>query len=51
MNNVISPMLKTSKDQKNVIAALDIGTSKVVVIVAEIGTDGILKIIGKNSEI
>ena len=51
MNNVISPMLKTSKDQKNVIAALDIGTSKVVVIVAEIGTDGILKIIGKGQHV
>ena len=36
MNNVMPELLKSKKDQSNMIAALDIGTSKVVVIVAEL---------------
>ena len=51
MNNVMPEMLKKKKDQNNMIAALDIGTSKVVVIVAELQADGILKIIGKGQHI
>ena len=51
MNNVIPPQLKSKKDQQNMIAALDIGTSKVVVIVAEIRPDGVLKIIGKGQHV
>jgi cell division protein FtsA len=34
------------KEEKNLIVALDVGTSKIVVIVAELQEDGILKIIG-----
>ena len=41
MNNVIPPILKSKKDQNNMISALDIGTSKVVVIVAELQPDGV----------
>jgi cell division protein FtsA len=51
MNNVIPPILKNKKDQSNQIAALDIGTSKVVVIVAELEDDGVLKIIGKGHHV
>jgi len=51
MNNVIPPILKSKKEQNNMIAALDIGTSKVVVIVAELQADGILKIIGKGQHV
>ena len=51
MNNVIPPILKSKKDQNNMISALDIGTSKVVVIVAELQPDGILKIIGKGQHV
>ena len=51
MNNVMPPQLKSKKDQQNMIAALDIGTSKVVVIVAEIQSDGVLKIIGKGQHV
>ena len=51
MNNVIPPILKSKKDHSNMIAALDIGTSKVVVIVAELQPDGILKIIGKGQHV
>jgi cell division protein FtsA len=51
MNNVLPPILKSKKEQINMIAALDIGTSKVVVIVAEIQPDGILKIIGKGQHV
>ena len=54
MNNVIPPMLKSiksKKDQNNMISALDIGTSKVVVIVAELQPDGVLKIIGKGQHV
>ena len=51
MNKVMPPILKSKKDQQSVIAALDIGTSKVVVIVAEIQPDGVLKIIGKGQHV
>ena len=34
------------KEEKNLVVALDVGTSKIVVIVAELQEDGILKIIG-----
>jgi cell division protein FtsA len=51
MNNVMPDILKSKKDQNNMIAALDIGTSKVVVIVAELQPDGILKIIGKGQHV
>jgi cell division protein FtsA len=51
MNNVIPPIIKRKNDQQNMIAALDIGTSKVVVIVAEIRPDGVLKIIGKGQHV
>ena len=51
MNNVIPPILKSKKDQNNMISALDIGTSKVVVIVAELQPDGVLKIIGKGQHV
>ena len=51
MNNVMPELLKSKKDQSNMIAALDIGTSKVVVIVAELQADGILKIIGKGQHV
>ena len=51
MNNVMPELLKSKKDQSNMIAALDIGTSKVVVIVAELQVDGVLKIIGKGQHI
>ena len=51
MNNVMPPKLKSKKDQQSMIAALDIGTSKVVVIVAEIQPDGVLKIIGKGQHV
>ena len=34
------------KEEKNLLVALDVGTSKIVVIVAELQEDGILKIIG-----
>lgn len=51
MNNVLSPILKSKKDQNTMISALDIGTSKVVVIVAELQPDGVLKIIGKGQHV
>ena len=51
MNKVMPPILKSKKDQQSMIAALDIGTSKVVVIVAEIQPDGVLKIIGKGQHV
>ena len=51
MNKVMPPILKSKKDQQSVIAALDIGTSKVVVIAAEIQPDGVLKIIGKGQHV
>jgi cell division protein FtsA len=54
MNNVLPPILKSiksKKDQNTMISALDIGTSKVVVIVAELQSDGILKIIGKGQHV
>ena len=51
MNNVIPPIKKNKIDQKTTIAALDIGTSKVVVIVSEIQPDGDLKIIGKGQHV
>ena len=51
MNKVMPPILKSKKDQQSLIAALDIGTSKVVVIVAEIQPDGVLKIIGKGQHV
>ena len=51
MNNVLSDVLKNKKDQNIMISALDIGTSKVVVIVAELQPDGVLKIIGKGQHI
>ena len=34
------------KEEKNLVVALDVGTSKIVVIVAELQEDGILKIVG-----
>ena len=34
------------KEEKSLLVALDVGTSKIVVIVAELQEDGILKIIG-----
>src|SRR3989338_5747058 len=37
------------KENKNLIVGLDIGTSKVVAIVAELGTDGRLEVIGMGS--
>ena len=54
MNNVLPPILKSiksKKDQNTMISALDIGTSKVVVIVAELQPDGVLKIIGKGQHV
>tara|TARA_B100001559_G_scaffold284425_1_gene259715 strand:+ start:219 stop:1481 length:1263 start_codon:yes stop_codon:yes gene_type:complete len=51
MNNVIPPIMKSKKDQNTRISALDIGTSKVVVIVAELQSDGVLKIIGKGQHV
>jgi len=51
MNTVMPDILKSKKDQNNMIAALDIGTSKVVVIVAELQPDGVLKIIGKGQHV
>src|SRR3972149_10561891 len=38
-----------SKENKNLIVGLDIGTSKVVAIVAELGPDGRLEVIGMGS--
>jgi cell division protein FtsA len=38
------------KDSKNLLVALDIGTSKVVAIVAEIKVDGALEIVGMGSQ-
>ena len=38
------------KDAKNVIVGLDIGTSKIVAIVAEVAPDGALNIIGLGSQ-
>mgnify|MGYP000409724364 FL=1 len=40
-----------TKEDKNTIVALDVGTSKIVVIVAELQSDGILKIIGLGQHI
>ena len=37
------------KSEKNLIVGLDIGTSKVVAIVGEIGADGTLELIGIGS--
>ena len=36
----------SGKEEKNLLVALDVGTSKIVDIVAELQEDGILKIIG-----
>lgn len=41
----------TAKDNRNVIVALDIGTSKVAALVAEILPDGTLKIIGVGEQV
>ena len=38
------------KDSKNLIVALDIGTSKIVAIVAEVGPDGELNVIGMGTQ-
>ena len=38
------------KDSKNLIVGLDIGTSKIVAIVAEVGADGALNVIGLGSQ-
>ena len=38
-----------SKENKNLIVGLDIGTSKVVAIVAELAPDGRLEVIGMGS--
>lgn len=43
-------MIKTKED-KNLIVALDVGTSKIVVIVSELQSDGVLKIIGLGQHI
>jgi len=40
-----------AKEEKNLIVALDVGTSKIVVIVSELQSDGILKIIGLGQHI
>ena len=40
-----------TKEEKNLIVALDVGTSKIVVIVSELQSDGILKIIGLGQHI
>jgi len=40
-----------NKEEKNTIVALDVGTSKIVVIVAELQSDGILKIIGLGQHV
>ena len=40
-----------TKEDKNTIVALDVGTSKIVVIVAELQSDGILKIIGLGQHV
>ena len=42
--------MNNQKDSKNLLVALDIGTSKVVAIVAEIKFDGTLEIIGMGSQ-
>jgi len=42
--------MSKQKDSKNLLVALDIGTSKVVAIVAEIKADGSLEIIGMGSQ-
>ena len=39
------------KEEKNLVVALDVGTSKIVVIVAELQSDGVLKIIGLGQHI
>jgi cell division protein FtsA len=38
------------KDTKNLIVGLDIGTSKIVAIVAEVTEDGVLNIIGLGTQ-
>lgn len=43
-------MIKTKED-KNLIVALDVGTSKIVVIVSELQADGVLKIIGLGQHV
>ena len=40
-----------SKDENDLIVALDVGTSKIVVIVAELLPDGVLKIIGLGQHV
>ena len=40
-----------NKDENNLIVALDVGTSKIVVIVAELMPDGVLKIIGLGQHV
>ena len=40
-----------TKEEKNLIVALDVGTSKIVVIVSELQSDGVLKIIGLGQHI
>ena len=40
-----------NKDENNLIVALDVGTSKIVVIVAELLPDGVLKIIGLGQHV
>lgn len=39
----------TTKSNRNLVVSLDIGTSKVVTLVAEIGPDGLLTVIGRGS--
>jgi len=39
-------MISKSKDAKNLIVGLDIGTSKIITIVAEVTSDGVLAVIG-----
>jgi cell division protein FtsA len=42
-------MIKSSRDHKNIVVALDIGTSKIVALVAEINAEGGFDIIGMGS--
>ena len=42
-------MINKNREQKNLIVGLDIGTSKIVAIVAEVLADGRLEIIGMGS--
>ena len=42
-------MIKGNRDHKNIVVALDIGTSKIVALVAEINPEGGFDIIGMGS--